>query len=58
MSNTTFSGPVRSQNGFQSITVNANTGTVVLSQAATATATNALTFFPRYQVQGIRSATL
>ena len=40
------------------LSVNANTGTVVLSQAATATATNALTFFPRYQVQGIRSATL
>jgi len=28
MGNTTFSGPVRSQNGFQSITVNATTGEV------------------------------
>ena len=28
MSNTTFSGPVRSQNGFQSITVNTTTGAV------------------------------
>ena len=28
MSNTTFSGPVRSQNGFQTVTVNATTGAV------------------------------
>ena len=28
MANTTFNGPVRSQNGFQSITVNATTGAV------------------------------
>lgn len=28
MANTTFSGPVRSENGFQSISVNATTGTV------------------------------
>ena len=28
MANTTFSGPVRSQNGFQSISVDANTGAV------------------------------
>lgn len=28
MANTTFSGPVRSQNGFQSITVNSTTGAV------------------------------
>ena len=28
MSNTTFSGPVRSQNGFQSISVNSTTGAV------------------------------
>jgi len=31
MSNTTFSGPVRSQNGFQSITVNATTGAVTVN---------------------------
>lgn len=40
------------------LSVNANTGVVVLSQNATATATNALTFFPRYSVQGIRTAAL
>jgi hypothetical protein len=28
MSNTTFSGPVRSQNGFQTVSVNATTGAV------------------------------
>ena len=28
MSNTTFQGPVRSQNGFQTISVNSNTGAV------------------------------
>jgi len=28
MANTTFNGPVRSQNGFQSITVNSTTGAV------------------------------
>jgi hypothetical protein len=30
MSNTTFSGPVRSENGFQDITVNATTGAVTV----------------------------
>jgi hypothetical protein len=30
MANTTFSGPVRSQNGFQSITVNDTTGAVTV----------------------------
>jgi hypothetical protein len=30
MSNTTFSGPVRSQNGFQSVTVNSVTGAVAI----------------------------
>jgi len=30
MANTTFSGPVRSQNGFQDITVNATTGAVTI----------------------------
>ena len=28
MANTTFNGPVRSENGFQTISVNASTGTV------------------------------
>jgi hypothetical protein len=33
MANTTFSGPVRSQNGFQSITVNATTGAVTVNSS-------------------------
>ena len=31
MSNTTFSGPVRSQNGFQSVTVSSTTGAVTVN---------------------------
>jgi len=31
MANTTFNGPVRSQNGFQSITVNSTTGAVTVT---------------------------
>ena len=31
MANTTFSGPVRSQNGFQSITINSTTGAVTVN---------------------------
>ena len=31
MANTTFTGPVRSQNGFQSITVNSTTGAVTVN---------------------------
>jgi hypothetical protein len=33
MSNTTFSGPVRSQNGFQTVSVNATTGTVTVTSS-------------------------
>ena len=33
MANTTFTGPVRSQNGFQSITKNATTGAVTVNSA-------------------------
>jgi hypothetical protein len=33
MANTTFNGPVRSQNGFQSITVNATTGAVTVNSS-------------------------
>ena len=33
MSNTTFSGPVRSQNGFQTISVNAVTGAVTVTSS-------------------------
>ena len=44
MANTTFSGPVRSQNGFQTISTNATTGTVtVLSKSAAAIANPAAT---------------
>ena len=44
MANTTFSGAVRSQNGFQTISINATTGTVtVLSKSAAAIANPAAT---------------
>jgi hypothetical protein len=44
MANTTFSGPVRSQNGFQTISTNATTGTAtVLSKSAAAIANPAAT---------------
>ena len=44
MANTTFSGPVRSQNGFQTISVNATTGAVtVTSTFGDATSVNDLT---------------
>ena len=33
MANTTFTGPVRSQNGFQSITINSTTGAVTVNSA-------------------------
>jgi hypothetical protein len=33
MANTTFSGPVRSENGFQSISVNATTGAVTVNSS-------------------------
>jgi hypothetical protein len=33
MANTTFSGPVRSQNGFQSVTVNSTTGAVTVNSS-------------------------
>jgi len=33
MANTTFNGPVRSQNGFQSVTVNSTTGAVTVDAA-------------------------
>lgn len=33
MANTTFSGPVRSQNGFQSITTNSTTGAVTVNSS-------------------------
>ena len=33
MANTTFNGPVRSENGFQSITINSTTGAVTVNSA-------------------------
>lgn len=44
MANTTFNGPVRSENGFQTISINATTGTVtVTSTIGAATSVNTLT---------------
>ena len=44
MANTTFNGPVRSQNGFQSITINPNTGAVTVDATfGTATSVTSLT---------------
>ena len=45
MANTTFVGPVRSQNGFQSITINPNTGAVTVDATfgATTSVTNLTT---------------
>lgn len=40
------------------VAVNQAIGTLTMNQNATATATVAVTSFPRYQVQGLRSATL
>ena len=43
MANSTFSGPVRSQNGFQSITINPNTGAVTVDATfGTATSVTSL----------------
>jgi hypothetical protein len=43
MANTTFSGPVRSENGFQTISINASTGTVTTTATlGAATSVNSL----------------
>ena len=43
MANTTFNGPVRSENGFQTISVNASTGTVTTTATlGAATSVNTL----------------
>ncbi len=39
MANTTFNGPVRSENGFQSITINGSTGAVTVAATYGASAT-------------------
>lgn len=41
MANTTFNGPVRSENGFQSITINASTGAVTVNATYGTSATTA-----------------
>lgn len=45
MANTTFNGPVRSENGFQTITINQSTGTVTVTGTigAAITATSKIT---------------
>ena len=45
MANTTFNGPVRSENGFQTISINASTGTVTVTGTigASITATSTVT---------------
>lgn len=40
MANTTFNGPVRSENGFQSISINQDTGTVTVTSAFSGTGSN------------------
>ena len=43
MANTTFNGPVRSENGFQTISINASTGTVTTTATlGAATSVNSL----------------
>ena len=37
MANTTFNGPVRSQNGFQTVSVNSSTGAVTVTGTVTGT---------------------
>jgi hypothetical protein len=39
MANTTFNGPVRSENGFQVVSINGTTGTVTVSATYGASAT-------------------
>ena len=45
MANTTFQGPVRSQNGFKDITKNASTGTVTENISITHDGTNSVVIF-------------
>jgi hypothetical protein len=43
MANTTFNGPVRSENGFQTVSINATTGTVTVDATiGAATSVNSL----------------
>lgn len=58
MANTTFSGPVRSENGFQSITVNGSTGTVTVtaSYGTNATTVNLTATGTRIILSGLPTA--
>jgi hypothetical protein len=57
MANTSFNGPVRSENGFQTISVNATTGTVtVTSTLGPATSINSLTATGTVILSGLPTA--
>lgn len=57
MANTTFNGPVRSQNGFQSITINATTGVVTVDATfGAATTVNDLTVADVVIMSGLPTA--
>lgn len=58
MANTTFSGPVRSEGGFQVITINASTGTVtnVATYGTSATVANLTASGTRIILSGLPTA--
>ncbi len=57
MASTTFNGPVRSENGFQTISINATTGTVtVTSTVGPATSVNTLTVSGTVILSGLPTA--
>ena len=58
MANTTFNGPVRSENGFQSITVNGTTGTVTVNATygTSATCVNLTATGTRVTLSGVPTA--
>jgi hypothetical protein len=59
MANTTFSGPVRSENGFQSITKNATTGAVtVAATLGAATSVNSVTVADFVKLTAIATSAL
>ena len=59
MANTTFSGPVRSQNGFQSITVNSTTGAVTVDATfGTATSVDSVTIASFAKLTAVLTADL
>ena len=59
MANTTFSGPVRSENGFQSITKNATTGAVTVDATlGAATSVDSVTVADFVKLTAIATAAL